>query len=188
MNFEKIAANIINDLITVSQSHPNERLLKEEQIRSRTYASLLEQYESVCVERCYTSVDVKPAIECDIWAGNKAGEISWLEIKRCWSLSKPGWVNKPVEQHRSWVSDVTKLANVPTEDIRVFLLVGVFDRDPAHNIVDEPALLEKISQFHIKNLCFSKSHPFSWRDSPITHLGIWIWLWRSNEAILIENT
>lgn len=186
MDFEKITADIIADLTTVSQSHPNERLPKEEQIRSRIYASLLEHYESVCVERCYTSVDVKPTVECDIWAKNKAGEISWLELKRCWSLSKSGWINKPVEQHRSWESDVIKLASVPTKDIRVFLLVGVFDSDPAHHIIDGSALLEKISQFHTGNLCLSRSHPFSWRDSPTSHIGIWVWLWRSNEVIFIE--
>lgn len=188
MDFEKITADIIADLTIVSQSHPNERLPKEEQIRSRIYASLLKEYKYVNVERGYTAIAIKPTTECDIWAKNKSGEISWLELKRCWSIAETGWNNKPVEQFRSWQADVIKLASASKKDNRVFLLVGVFDYNPASPAGDKKlTLLDKINQFYPKNHCHFSSQPFLWRNTPISHIGVWVWQWGKNKTIDIKN-
>lgn len=186
MEYQKLSSAIIDDLIRISRHKPNERLPKEEQIRSRIYATLLSQYEVVCTERGYSSIDDKSGIECDVWTMSRSGQCHWLELKRCWHISEPGWNNKPSEQLRSWGNDLKKLSTVPTKEIRTFLLVGTFDVDPSGaSPAGQSGVLKNVYEFHPKNLCHFTSQGFSWRESPISHLGIWVWEWQKNEIIAI---
>lgn len=81
MNLKGLVEDIFGDLQVVEKSLPNERLPKEEQIRSRLYASLLEECEAVCVERGYNSIDDQSLVECDLWAKDTEGRESWIELK-----------------------------------------------------------------------------------------------------------
>src|SRR5437867_2339601 len=110
MNYAKISKAITDDLQRVARSRPNEKLPKEEQIRSRIFAELHNEFEYVCVERGYSAHTGKNGLEVDIWAKSTAGIEYWLELKRCWCVAGTEWVNKADEQRRYWQDDVKKLA------------------------------------------------------------------------------
>lgn len=77
MNIEKIFRDLKLDLESINEK-ANERLLKEEQIRSSIYCSLRKQGFIVAAERNY---DKNSEVECDlVFWGNSKPE-SWMEIK-----------------------------------------------------------------------------------------------------------
>lgn len=183
MDFEKIALAIVADLQTVAQHSPNERLPKEEQIRSCIYAALRPDFEAVCVERGYSSIDDKSSIEVDIWAKRSSGSY-WIEIKRCWHISARGWIHKPDEQRRSWQADLDKLAKVSIDETRVFILVGVLDAHPLENpAAARKGVLMRMSEFYPAHLRYSVLAPFTWRQSPASHLSVSMWEWTCGERI-----
>jgi hypothetical protein len=184
MDYEKIAVAIAEDLRKVSRSLPNERLPKEEQIRSCMYAELRPLFEVVCVERGYSPIDSKSSIEIDICARDRTGQRYWIEIKRCWHVSGRGWVHKPDEQLCTWQADIDKLAKVSTEDVRVFVLVGCLAADPMSNpLAIQSGVLKRMTDFYPTQLRHYSIVPFTWRESPISHLSIAMWEWKRGEAI-----
>jgi|GEM_PF-4794595 len=188
MKIEKLVADVLEDLDTVSDSEPNEKLPKEEQVRSRIYASLLNDFEFVCVERNYFPVEDKSNIECDIWAKDSSSTALWLELKRCWSCKGKGWVPKPPEQLRKWNEDVAKLSKVESKDNRYFFLVGVFDSNPLGEHKDRvPGVIKNIRNFYPDNLVYKVSRKFKWRNTNLSHIGAWVWHWKAGDDIAITN-
>lgn len=181
-----MAEVIAGDLRKVASSNPNERLPKEEQIRSRVFAHLLLAAQVVCVERGYVSVDERSSSEVDLWWRTQDGQAHWLEIKRCWHVSGPGWNNKAGEQHGTWTADLKKLAAAPLDDVRVFLLTGFFDFEPLTDpVTTRSPVVTFIRLFQPGRRVASHVAPFSWRTSPVSHLGIWFWRWAPGDAIAI---
>ena len=113
---EKVLCDVKSDLESIN-STSNERLLKEEQVRSAIYCSLKSQGFVVSCERNYSS---SSEIECDLvfWRNDEAE--NWLEIKTArYSVKKrderrrdkkgnDSWSNAPKEQVDSWIEKILK--------------------------------------------------------------------------------
>jgi hypothetical protein len=186
MNIEQLSKSVIDDLILVSKSEPNERLPKEEQIRSLIFSELKTVFKFVCSERSYQSVGNGIAEECDIWAKGPRSYPTWMEIKRCWSRRSKGWVNKPSEQLNSWKKDISKLSTIDSNSNRYFFLVGVFDSDPLQNS-GKPiqGVISNINELYPNDLCHAESCEFTWRDTGMTNIAIWVWHWKPGIEIVI---
>lgn len=183
MNLDSIVQSVFNDLDQVAMANPNERLPKEEQIRSRIYSTLLCPERTVCCEHGYTPVGQDNEIECDIYTHSNGKPSGWIEIKRCWSGSF-GWVTKPAEQLRSWTRDLEKLKTVPICDARYFFLFGVFDFEPiGFSGTKIPGVIRNIRSFYPENLQHKSSRNFRWRGEDISHIGAWIWSWQPGEIL-----
>ncbi|WP_176703433.1 hypothetical protein, partial [Aliivibrio fischeri] len=183
MQVDKLINTVIDDLKKVSESKPNERLPKEEQIRSCIFSALKNKFDYVCCERNYQSVDNGKNIECDIWAANSGEQPVWMEIKRCWHLSS--WVNKPGEQLKSWEADLNKLSTVDINSKRYFFLVGVFDSEPNRDDSKKNKVILNIQNTQPQNLCFERYSSYFWRESSISNIAVWVWCWNSGEVITI---
>jgi len=184
MNFNKLAVAITEDLKKVAQSIPNEKLPKEEQIRSCIYAELRPDFEVVCVERGYDPIENKSSVEVDIWARRTTGERYWIEIKRFWHVSARGWVHKPDEQLGAWQADLNKLANVSREDTRIFILIGFLATDPEIDISTiQTGAIHRLNNFYPGQRRYQALFPFTWRDSQVSRLSVTIWEWSHGEAI-----
>lgn len=183
MNIEYVIDEVFRDLTRVAAAAPNERLPKEEQIRSCIFATLRPSANLVCAERGYRSVDDGGRSECDLWVAAAGGETSWIELKTCWSVR--GWNNKPSEQLSTWHADVAKLAETPTDSARYFALIGFFDFDPSDDATaaGRPLVAELLS-FYQMQLRYSRIESFQWPNGKrISHVGAWVWLWRSGDVI-----
>lgn len=177
MNINESLEALLSDLRAVSRSNPRERLPKEEQMRSCLFAQLRNSFEVLCVERGYGSIDELSRTECDLWGRTRSGDETWLELKRCWSAK--GWQNKPSEQLGTWRADVAKLAELPLNSDRYFVLVGFMDADPSDPASDLPAgVLRNINSLHPDRRVAFVHSLFAWRGEPgITHVGVWVWHW-----------
>lgn len=184
MHFARLAVAIAEDLAKVARSNPNEKLPKEEQIRSCLYAELRPEFEVVCVERGYDSIEKKSTTEVDIWARRTTGEIYWIEIKRFWHVGGRGWIHKPDEQLSTWQADLNKLARVSITDTRIFILVGLLAVDPDTNLLEvQKGAIRRLNSFHPDHRSYQDVFPFAWRESPVSRLSISIWEWKRGEAI-----
>lgn len=187
MNPKRIVQEIFFDLKLISSSKPNERLPKEEQIRCCLYSKFRSDFDVLCAERGYGSIDDLSRIECDLWGCKKGSPDVWLEFKRCWAAKK-GWNNKPTEQLYSWQADISKLQELPPVSDRYFLLIGFFDIDPQQK--DKKStypILNNIRNFYPSKLKHFDSQPFSWRkENNITHIAAWVWLWKSGQLITFK--
>jgi hypothetical protein len=185
MDMAKIVDAVFDDLVLVASSIPNERLPKEEQIRCRIYAVIRPLFHVVCAERGYDSIDNRSRIECDLWASSPGQPPVWLEFKRCWSVSGPGWYNKPPEQLGYWKSDLDKLHRVSVESERYFLIVGFFDFDPLSEVgATHSGVVQNIRRFHTEQVVHRSSKKFVWRAGDnISWVGAWAWHWPSGVAI-----
>jgi hypothetical protein len=177
MNIIPIVDAVLDDLVLVASSLPNERLPKEEQVRCCVYAAIRPLFRVVCAERGYGSIDDQSRAECDLWASSPDCTPVWLELKRCWSAS--GLNNKPPEQFRHWEADLDKLRRVPLESERYFLLVGFFDFDPLHQTdFAHSGVIQNIHRFHTNRQVHRISREFSWRATDgISWIGVWVWCW-----------
>ena len=185
MNIKQLSNSVIEDLNLVSQSEPNERLPKEDQIRSLIFSELKSVFKFVCSERSYQPAGNGNTEECDIWAKGPRSNPTWIEIKRWWSGSI-GWVTKPAEQLKSWNKDIYKLSAIENNSNRYFFLVGMFDLDPLQNSGNRfRGVISNINEFYPNNLCHSESRKFSWRDTEMTNIAIWVWHWKPGEEIAI---
>lgn len=182
MDIPKIIDRMLEDLVLVAASQPNERLPKEEQIRCSIYAAIRPLFRVVCAERGYGSIDERSRIECDLWAKSDVAE-TWIEFKRCWSAK--GWVNKPPEQLRDWEADIEKLRKVPVRTDRYFILLGLFDCDPlSEQDSARGGVADNIRRFYRSHLVHSASKPFTWRtDDGLSCIGAWVWHWAIGTAI-----
>jgi hypothetical protein len=180
MNYKICIDDVLNDMISLSCSNPNERLPKEEQIRSRIYASLIDKNMVVSVERGYVPIEEGDSSECDLWVKSNDGLEEWIEIKRCWSGT--GFHDKPKEQLESWCSDISKLARLPHTTERYFILVGMFEHDPEVH-PRKSKVVSNIDSFHNeKKVAFSTKH-FRWRGSSLKYVSCWVFKWKFGEKI-----
>lgn len=177
MNISHLIGEVFRDLRAVAEAGPNERLPKEEQIRSCIYATLRGGARAVCAEHGYASVNDGSRSECDIWTVAAGGEESWLEFKRCWAVA--GWNNKPSEQVESWRYDVGKLRTASRQSDRYFLLVGFFDFDPLAGATPKRRpLIDAIAGFYAEREVFQEATAFTWQNGgTITHMAAWVWHW-----------
>ncbi|OCK42217.1 hypothetical protein BA195_11365 [Tenacibaculum soleae] len=138
MKIENIFNDLKKDLQSINKK-ANERLLKEEQVRSSIFCSLKNQGYSVAAERNFNKSSEK---ECDLVFWKGSGVESWMEIKTSWysllkedvrRLDKRGndtWNNKPREQYESWKRDIKKLQNIEnTKHPKYFVLVEQCNQD-----------------------------------------------------------
>lgn len=184
MNFNELAIAVRNDLKKVAENYPNEKLPKEEQVRCCLYSELSSEFEVVCVERGYGSVDCKSRIEVDLWARHSTGTEWWVEVKRFWHISANGWVHKPDEQLRNWQADLDKLAQVPQDENRVFILIGFLKFEAGSDLSSiHDGAIHRMNQFHPTHRCHHVVFPFLWRNSPVRSLCVTIWKWGRGEAI-----
>jgi hypothetical protein len=186
MDAAAIVEAFLTDLALVATSGPNERLPKEEQMRCSIYVAMRPQFQVVCAERGYGSIDDKSRTECDLWATAEGHASVWLEFKKCWSAS--GWNNKPPEQLGDWEADLAKLRGVPTSSQRYFLLVGFFDFDPLDTVeAAHSRVVGNIRVFHAAHQVHSTSRRFTWRAGDgISWAGAWVWHW--DVGAVIEPT
>jgi hypothetical protein len=115
MDKNEIFRDLQFDLQLINSS-TNERLLKEEQVRSTIFSSLRKQGYYVAGERNYNK---NSEIECDLVFWKDGESESWMEIKtsRYSELkdkrqldknNKNSWSNSPKEQFDSWKKDIEK--------------------------------------------------------------------------------
>ena len=188
IDLNAIAGDVVADLVQTASSSPNERLPKEEQIRSRIYMNIRPLFSTVCLERAYLPIEVDGTKECDIWARDKNGQELWIEIKRSWSIRS--WNNKPNEQLRDWQTDIHKLSLAPLSSTRIFFLVGFTDCkiDLAPKAQNVDRLLALIAKLHAPARVYENAYPFSWRSESINQIGIWIWLWKPGLEIVKDGS
>ena len=176
MNFKRVANGIIKDLRAVSESDPNERLPKEEQIRCQIYSKLISEYQIVSVEKGYGSIDHGKKKECDLWCRDSDGIETWIEIKRCWYGR--GFNVKAPDQVKGWKKDIEKLSSCPLNSNRVFVLVALSEMSPdKYKAKKPPQMLSEIGDFYPDRLWGSKGGAFSWRTSSLGHAEAYFWVW-----------
>jgi hypothetical protein len=157
----------IADLLEISENSPHEVLPKEGQFRSAMYAYFKHKGYTAHVEADYPGTRK----ECDLRVRWGPHEEAWIEVKTVWHAK--GWVNKP-GLSRLWEDDVPRLKMAPENALRVFVLRGFFDHDPAKR---KTSVSERIQGFHPdKRIYDSGARDFHWPNSPISKLQAWAWL------------
>jgi hypothetical protein len=174
---EAIINDVFEDLRLVAWADPNERLPKEDQIRSRIFASIRAEFKVVCAEKGYTSIENGGRKECDLWAVSKKGQVTWIEFKRCWYAK--GWNNKPSEQYGTWLDDLRRLGKAKIDSHRYFFLFGFFDFDPRKPSRGGNRLMMRVRSVDAEGLVHNKVEPFQWRNGKlVAHMAAWAWHWR----------
>jgi hypothetical protein len=183
LHIPRVVDDVFKDLHMVAKAAPNERLPKEEQIRARIFTSICREYDVVCAEKGYASIDDGSRTECDLWARKKNESDAWIEFKRCWY--GVGWTNKPTEQIQTWSFDLAKLATVKTASHRYFFLFGFFDFDPCGPSGADRSLVAAIRTIQPRVLEHAVSERFSWPNGEgVTHMAAWCWHWRPGVRVL----
>jgi|GEM_PF-3102575 len=144
MDTKLIFRDLASDLQEIHEK-ANERLLKEEQVRSSIYCSLKNQGYSVAAERNYNK---KTEIESDLVFWNNNEPESWIEIKTSWfsqnkndrrrldKFDKNTWNNKPKEQFLNWIKDLDKLnTRFENKENLYFILVEQYDTTPLFDLI-----------------------------------------------------
>jgi hypothetical protein len=177
MNIPRIMDDVFADLRAVAKAAPNERLPKEEQIRARIFASIRQEFDVVCAEKGYASINRGSRIESDLWARKKGEPDTWIEFKRCWFGT--GWTNKPSEQIKTWSFDLKKLAAAKPSSHRYFFLFGFFDFDPCRSDCATKGLVRAIYDIEPGVLDHAACEQFRWPNGEgVTHMAAWCWHWR----------
>ena len=175
MNKKEIFKDLKYDLQTINSS-ANERLLKEEQVRSSIFSSLRKQGFFVAAERNYNE---SSEIECDLvfW---KDGEYeSWVEIKtsryselkderRLDKNKNNTWSNSPKEQFDSWKKDIMKLRNISNNKIlKYFVLVEQCNDDKS--LYDKIIIENKYEDSHLFQELKQDKYEFEliWKKAPV---------------------
>lgn len=160
MKIEIIFKDLKEDLQSINE-RSNERLLKEEQVRSSIYYSLRNQGYIVAAERNF---DKNSEIECDLVFWNDSNKESWMEIKtaRYFNLKgdvrrldkngKDTWNNNQRGQYQSWIKDIEKLKKIENKEFpKYFVLVeqcneeSLFDKLLNKNLYDIRNYFENIN-------------------------------------------
>ncbi|MFD0977586.1 hypothetical protein [Salinimicrobium gaetbulicola] len=175
MNIEQIFSDLKFDLQSIN-SRANERLLKEEQIRSSIYCSLRNQGYVVAAERNY---DKNSEVECDLvfWENSKSE--SWMEIKtaryskaindprRLDKNGKDSWNNGEKEQFINWRKDIEKFDLLKNKDAeKYFVLVEqCFDESLFDKLYSEDRyeLKQLFNKFEYKEIEFD----LKWNKAPV---------------------
>jgi hypothetical protein len=151
MKTEIIFKDLKQDLQSINE-RANERLLKEEQVRSSIFYSLKKQGYIVAAERNFNKTS---EIECDLVFWNDSNTESWMEIKtarysnlkgdirRLDKNGKDTWNNNQSGQFQSWKKDIEKLKRITNKETpKYFVLVeqcfedSVFDKIYNENLYD----------------------------------------------------
>lgn len=159
MKLEKIFNDLKQDLQSISE-RSNERLLKEEQVRSSMYRSLRNQGYFVAAERNF---EKNSEIECDLVFWKDSSPESWMEIKtsrfsnckddirRLDKNGKDTWNNNQKGQFKSWKKDIEKLKKLNNKVLpKYFVLVeqcydeSLFDNLYSQNSYDIKEYFENI--------------------------------------------
>ncbi|SDR81685.1 hypothetical protein [Christiangramia echinicola] len=177
MNIEQIFQDLKFDLQSISIK-ANERLLKEEQIRSSIYCSLRNQGYIVAAERNY---EKNSEVECDLvfWRNSKPESESWMEIKtaryskakddvrKLDKFGKNSWNNGEKGQFNSWKKDIQKfnlLNNIEVE--KYFVLVeqcfddSLFDKMNSQNLYEIKQLFGELKYNKIE-------FELKWNKAPV---------------------
>ena len=177
-DINSIIVSVFDDLKMLASSEPNERLPKEEQIRSCIFSVLRGKFQFLCVERGYQSIDKGSSIECDLWARKSKGAAQiWIECKRCWSGKN--FNNKPTEQLDDWLTDIKKLGAIGKTSERYFFLFGIFNCDPlVPEAREQDNVVKNIFSIYPGRLIAKDSIRMQWPNGgDITHSGAWVWCW-----------
>jgi hypothetical protein len=174
MNKKEIFSDLQYDLQSINSS-ANERLLKEEQVRSTIFSSLKKQGYYVAAERNYNG---NSEIECDLVFWKDGENESWMEIKtsRYSELkdkrqldknSKNSWSNSPKEQFDSWKKDIEKLKKLNNNNTsKFFVLVeqcndkSLFDKIITEKKYENYQLLQDLNQM-------SYEFELIWKKAPV---------------------
>ncbi len=157
-----------DELAAVASTGPQERLPKEEQIRSRLYRCLVDAGAApVAIERAYVDVDSRAGQhEVDLVAFTRKRQW-WIEIKRG-EADAPGYQSKPSESMRRWIRDAEKLLHAPPTSAKAFVLVGL-RRGPGRRLYSDDHLANFDTAFrrmfvrHNVNVHLAASK-LTWRD------------------------
>ena len=177
MKIEQIFQDLKFDLQSISKK-ANERLLKEEQIRSSIYCSLRNQGYIVAAERNY---DKNSEVECDLvfWENSKPESESWMEIKTARyskakddvrtldKFGKNSWNNGEKGQFNSWKKDIEKFNLLENRDVeKYFVLVeqcfddSLFDKMISKNFY---GIKEIFGELEYKKIEFE----LKWNKAPV---------------------
>jgi len=169
MKIEIIFKDLKQDFQSINK-RSNERLLKEEQVRSSIYSSLRNQGYFVAAERNF---ERSSEMECDLVFWKDSSPESWMEIKtsrysNCKDdlrrLDKNGndtWNNNQKGQFQSWKKDIEKLKKLKDKELpKYFVLVeqcyddSLFDKLYSKNTYDIKDYFENIkyekTEFELK--------------------------------------
>ena len=168
---------IFNDLKFDLQSicfSANERLLKEEQVRSSIFSSLRKQGYFVAAERNYSK---NSEIECDLVFWKDGENESWMEIKTSHyselkderifdKNNKASWNNKPSEQFEKWKGDVLKLQSLDSDILKFFVLVEQCNEE---SCLDKILSEKKLENFQLFQKLEQESCEFelNWKKAPV---------------------
>ena len=177
MKIEQIFQDLKFDLQSISKK-ANERLLKEEQIRSSIYCSLRNQDYIVAAERNY---EKNSEVECDLvfWRNSNPESESWMEIKTArYSKAKDdirkldkfgrnSWNNGEKGQFNSWKKDIQKFNLLDNIDVeKYFVLVeqcfedSLFDKMYSQNLYD---IKQLFGELEYKKIEFE----LKWNKAPV---------------------
>jgi len=175
MKTDNIFRDLKQDLQSINEK-ANERLLKEEQVRSSIFNSLRNQGFIVAAERNFNKTS---EIECDLVFWKDSLPESWMEIKtarysNCKGdlrrLDKNGndtWSNNQREQLKSWKKDIDKLKKIEDkESPRYFVLVeqcyndSLFEKLYKNNTYDIRNYFENIKYDEIE-------FDLKWNKAPV---------------------
>lgn len=175
MNLKRTLNDIKTDLEKIRES-ANERLLKEEQVRSAIYCSLKQQGYIVAAERNYNKKSEK---ECDLvfWKNKKGKKESWMEIKTSWYSSskdkrRKKLNNKPKAQLEQWKKDIKKL-NKKRNVSKYFVLVEQHSNQ--HSLYDKVCNGEKYPNSNFFKKCELKkkiTFDLKWKKAPVDECTI----------------
>ena len=165
MKIDTIFKDLRKDLQSINK-RSNERLLKEEQVRSSIYCSLRNQGYIVAAERNF---DKNSEMECDLVFWNDSNPESWMEIKtarfsnikgdirRLDKKGKDTWNNNQKGQFQSWKKDIEKLKSLNDKELpKYFVLVeqchdeSLFDKLIDKNLYDIKDYFEGIDYYKIE--------------------------------------
>lgn len=174
MNKKEIFNDLQYDLQSINSS-ANERLLKEEQVRSSIFTSLRKQGYFVAAERNYNE---HSEIECDLVFWKDGENESWMEIKtsRYSELKdkrqldknkKNTWNNNPKEQFDNWKKDIEKLKNLNNNNISKFFVL--VEQCNEQSLWDKIISEKKYESHQLLNELKQENHEFEliWKKAPV---------------------
>ena len=174
MNKKEIFNDLKYDLQSINSS-ANERLIKEEQVRSSIFSSLRKQGFYVAAERNYNN---HSEIECDLVFWKDGESESWMEIKtsrysevkdkrQLDKNKKNTWNNNPKEQFNSWKKDLQKLKNQNKKNISKFFVLieqcnenSLYDKIISENKYENSEMLQELKQDNFE-------FELVWRKAPV---------------------
>ncbi len=172
--------NAIEDIIGISKSSPNERLVQEAQLRCALYSYFRDKGMTVHAEADYKKWRQgagrgKP-LKCDLRIIPKRGNETWIELKIA-SYSLKG--NRDVlhgnasQYYKRWKADIEKLKKAPGKANKMLIILGLFDDRPDNQ---NNRVVQRIEKTVPKFKFWCDLKTFTWRDIKLNSKA-WIWQW-----------